>query len=84
MVSATPGGAALTCTDSWQGPATGSTDWNASAANWSTGFPTSSSVVCISEPGTYTVTLTSGTTVGALQVGGATSGTQTLYGGSRR
>jgi fibronectin-binding autotransporter adhesin len=78
VVTATPGAAALTCTDSWQGPATGSTDWSASAANWSAGFPTSTSVVCISEPGTYTVDLTGGVSVGALQVGGAASGTQTL------
>ncbi len=78
VATATPGGAALSCTDNWQGPATGTTDWNASAANWSSGFPTGTSVVCISEPGTYTVALTGSVSVGALQVGGATSGTQTL------
>src|SRR5450631_843260 len=78
VATATPGGAALSCTDNWQGPATGTTDWNASAANWSSGFPTGTSVVCISEPGTYTVTLSSGVSVGALQVGGAASGIQTL------
>ncbi len=78
VVSATPSAAALSCTDSWQGPTSGTTDWGASPSYWSSGFPTSSSVVCISAPGTYTVTLTGSVTVGALQVGGATSGTQTL------
>ncbi|MGA2838280.1 MAG: hypothetical protein ABSF84_16970 [Acidimicrobiales bacterium] len=70
--------AAASCTDSWQGPATGSTNWNASASDWSAGFPTGSSVVCISEAGTYTVDLTASASIGTLQVGGATSGTQTV------
>ena len=77
VVTATPSSAA-TCTDSWQGPTTGTTNWTASATDWSAGFPTSSSVVCIALAGTYTVDLTGGTSVGAVQVGGGASGTQTL------
>jgi fibronectin-binding autotransporter adhesin len=76
VVTATPSMAA-TCTDSWQGPTTGTTNWNASAANWSSGFPSTSSVVCIALAGTYTVDLTASVNVGTVQVGAA-SGTQTL------
>ena len=77
VVSATPS-AAATCTDNWQGPSTGTTNWGANAADWSTGFPGSSSVVCINEPGTYSVDLTGSVNVGSVQVGGATSGAQKL------
>jgi hypothetical protein len=77
VATATPSGAA-TCTDSWQGPTTGTTDWNASAANWSSGFPTSGGVTCISLAGTYTVILKADLNLGALQVGGGASGTQTV------
>ncbi len=69
LVSASPGGALPSCTDSWQGPSTGTTDWNTSAANWSSGFPTGSSVVCITEPGTYTVSLAGSTSVNTLGIG---------------
>ena len=81
LVSATPSGASPpACTDSWTGPTTGTTSWNASSANWSAGFPTNTSVVCISLAGTYTVDLgsSSNATISALEVGGATSGTQTV------
>ena len=70
-MSATSAAALATCTDNWQGPSTGTTDWNASSANWSAGFPGSSSVVCIAEPGTYTVALTAGASINTLEVGGA-------------
>ena len=83
LATATPSGASQpSCTDSWQGPATGTTNWNASAANWTAGFPTSSSVVCVSEAGTYTVVFTTSETVNTLEVGGATSGTQTVLNNS--
>ena len=35
LATATPSAALSTCTDNWQGPTTGTTNWNASAANWS-------------------------------------------------
>ncbi len=72
--------AAASCTDSWQGPTSGTTNWNANAAYWSSGLPVSTSVVCINLPGTYTVDLTSNSNSGinSLQIGGASSGTQTL------
>ena len=76
VVAATPS-AAATCTDTWQGPTTGTTSWNASSSNWSSGFPTSTSVVCIGGTTSYTVDLTASATVGGLQLGG-TAGTQTL------
>ena len=78
--SATPSAALPSCTDNWVGPSSGTTNWNASSSDWSSGFPTSSSVVCISEPGTYTVDLnsSSNSSIGALQVGGGSSGTQTV------
>jgi hypothetical protein len=80
VVSATPSAALPSCTDNWVGPSSGTTNWNASSSDWSSGFPTSSSVVCISEPGTYTVDLnsSSNSSIGALQVGGGSSGTQTV------
>ncbi len=76
VVAATPS-AAATCTDNWQGPMTGTTAWNAASTDWSSGFPTSSSVVCIGGTTSYTVDLTASTTISSLQLGG-TSGTQTL------
>ena len=78
LATATPSAALSTCTDNWQGPTTGTTNWNASSSDWSSGFPTSSSVACISAAGTYTVELTASASVGTLQIGGATSGTQTV------
>ena len=79
VATATASGAALqTCTDSWQGPTTGTTAWNASASNWSTGFPTSTDVVCINLAGTYTVDITADANVSAVQVGGGATGVQTL------
>ncbi len=69
-VSAGPAAALATCTDSLQGPTSGTTDWNASAANWSAGFPGSGSVACIAAVGTYTVVLTSGASINTLELGG--------------
>ena len=77
VATATPSAAAA-CTDSWQGPTTGVTDWNASALNWSTGFPTSTDVTCVGLAGTYTVAIRSGVNLGTLQVGGGASGKQTV------
>ncbi|HXQ61646.1 MAG TPA: hypothetical protein VN796_04880, partial [Acidimicrobiales bacterium] len=79
LLTAAPS-AAASCTDNWQGPTTGTTNWNASAADWSSGFPVSTSVVCITLPGSYTVDLTSNSNsnINSLQIGGASSGTQTL------
>ncbi len=65
------------CEDSWTNTAGGS--WF-EGGNWSKGkAPTSEEEACITEPGTYTVTMDqmSTVTVKALAVGGA-SGTQTL------
>ena len=82
LVAATPSGASSppACTDSWMGPTTGTTSWNASSTNWSAGFPIATSVVCINVPGTYTVDLpsSSNASISALEVGGASSGTQTV------
>jgi len=73
-----PGAAlAATCTDSWAKPVSGL--WT-TAEDWSTGkVPSSSDNVCITTPGTYTVTV-NGAEVNSLTLG-ATSGaeTQTLY-----
>jgi hypothetical protein len=77
-VATAPPSAAAACTDSWQGPTTGVTDWNASASNWSTGFPTSGGVTCVGLAGTYTVTIRSSVNLGTLQVGGGASGKQTV------
>ncbi|MGD0393904.1 MAG: hypothetical protein ABSC41_14820, partial [Acidimicrobiales bacterium] len=78
VATATPGGAAP-CSDSWTGPATGTTLWTANpTGDWSThAVPGSGDVACIDEAGSYTVELNASTSVEALQVGGATSGTQT-------
>ncbi len=69
-------------TDNWQGPTTPSgvvTNWNASSSDWSNGFPTSTSVVCITAPGTYSVDLTSGIGINTLELGQTgNTGTQTL------
>ncbi|HTU78992.1 MAG TPA: IPT/TIG domain-containing protein [Solirubrobacteraceae bacterium] len=68
---------AVGCQDSWTNTAGGS--W-AEGANWSNKAPpTTSEEACITVNGTYTVTLTTGTTttVKSLSVGGE-SGTQTL------
>ncbi len=68
------------CTDSWTSAAGGS--WSDASA-WSAGhIPTSTDDVCITTPGTYTVTLApigpaAGQAVASLTLGGA-SGTQTL------
>ncbi len=63
------------CTDTWTN--TGGGDWN-TAADWSEGtVPTISDVACITNPGTYTVTLSTTETVGGLTLGG-TTGSQTL------
>jgi hypothetical protein len=78
VATATPSAALQTCTDNWQGPTTGTTAWNASASNWSAGFPTGTDVVCIGVAGTYTVDLNSPASVSAVQVGGGASGAQTL------
>ena len=79
VATATPS-AALTCTDSWVGPflpIPGTPSWSASTSDWSSNsFPTSSDVACVNEAGTYTVVMTGSTSVSALQVGGASSGTQ--------
>jgi hypothetical protein len=45
---------ATSCNDSWKSPVSGA--WS-SAGNWTAGVPDSSSDVCITVPGTYTVTL---------------------------
>ena len=82
LATAQPSGAALpvcgASTDNWVGPNTGTTDWNANSSDWSLGFPTSTSTVCIDKAGTYAVQLTSDAAIGALAVGGATNGAQTL------
>ena len=71
-----PASYAAACTNNWQGPTSGVQQWS-TAANWSGGVPTSSDAVCIKLAGTYTVDLTSSTTVGSIAIG-ATTGTQTL------
>jgi hypothetical protein len=66
---------AVRCTDSWKTAASGS--WS-NAAAWSTGqVPATTDGVCITVPGTYTVTLVGNGFAGTLTLGGA-SGTQTL------
>src|SRR3954451_17647068 len=63
---------ASACTAAWIGPP-GATDLSgvwAAAANWSTGtVPTSVDDVCLSAPGSYTVTVTADTAVHSLTVG---------------
>ena len=57
------------CTDSWAKPVSGM--WN-TAADWSTGaVPTQTDEVCITTPGTYTVTLTENVKVKTLLLGAA-------------
>jgi len=75
------------CTDTWKSAVSG--PWSG-AANWTAGVPAGTSDVCITVPGTYTVTLapwSAGTAdpnhnsaaVGSLTLGGASgTGTQTL------
>ncbi|MGA3149713.1 MAG: hypothetical protein ABSF33_19910, partial [Acidimicrobiales bacterium] len=79
VATATPG-AALPCSDTWTGPATGTTLWTANpTVDWSAHTaPGSGDVACINEAGTYTVELNASASVEALQVGGAASGTQTV------
>ena len=79
VATATPG-AAAPCSDSWTGPATGTTLWTANPiVDWSThAAPGSGDVACIDEAGTYTVELDASTSVEALQVGGGVSGIQTV------
>ena len=70
--------AGVKCTDKWIGPASGTRSWN-TAADWSAGVPTPSSVACIEKPGTYTVKVTTfGDAAKAVVVGGAAKGRQTL------
>ncbi len=77
LATATPSSAQPTCTDNWIGPDTGTTNWGASASNWSSGIPNGSAVACVNEAGSYTVLFNNaGQTPEALEVGGATSGTQ--------
>ncbi len=67
-----------TCTDSWANAVSG--QWN-TASNWSQNrVPASTDDVCITVPGTYTVTLNGGGSAGMLNLGAGstTSGTQTL------
>jgi hypothetical protein len=78
LATPTPSAAQPTCTDNWVGPDTGTTNWNASASNWSSGFPGGASIVCISEAGTYTVLWNGSGSAAAVEVGAATSGTQTF------
>ena len=82
LAGASAASAAPTCTDSWVG---GDGNWFV-ASNWSTGaVPTANDAVCITAPGTYTVTVPggpSGSPSGQAQADtlqlGATSGTQKL------
>lgn len=60
--------------DTWTG---GSGMWS-TPADWSKGVPTGASNVCISAPGTYTVTIEGLVSVNSLSLGGPT-GKQTLY-----
>ena len=69
------------CTDTWTAAVSGS--WS-TAADWTTSsdthaVPTASDVVCITTPGTYTVTLNGAESAGSITVGaGSTTSTQTL------
>ncbi|MEM1115210.1 MAG: hypothetical protein AAF845_03295 [Bacteroidota bacterium] len=65
---------AQTCTTSWAAADDG--DWS-EAANWTAGVPEAGDTACITEAGTYTVTLDQRQALAGLVVGGA-SGTQTL------
>lgn len=59
------------CTDTWTNAAGG--DWSA-PGNWSAGLPTTSSDVCITTPGSYTVTVEGTVAIDALVVGSGTTG----------
>ena len=74
LVAMSASASAAGCSDSWTSASGGL--WT-DAANWSAGVPSSSSDVCITLAGTYTVTLEGGQNVNSLTLGGA-SGTQTL------
>ncbi len=66
-----------TCTDSWVGPAKGTSSWS-DAADWSRrSVPNTGTAVCINKSGTYTVVVVGYTPIGALHIG-ATSGDPTL------
>ena len=66
---------AASCTDSWASPVSG--EWK-TASNWSTGkVPGSIDEVCITVPGTYTVTLASAVVEIKSLTLGATSGAET-------
>jgi hypothetical protein len=79
LATASPSGAQPACTDNWIGPNTGTTNWGASASDWSSGIPNGSSVACVAEAGTYSVVFTNDAQApDALEIGGATSGTQTV------
>ena len=65
------------CTDNWIGPTSGVQSWD-SSGNWSAGAPNSGSVTCIDEAGTYTVVYDGSNGPGAVEVGGAGTGVQTL------
>ncbi len=81
------GARAASCGDSWRSASSGL--WGV-AANWTNGIPTSSDAVCITLPGTYTVTVapwsvgtadpnSNGANIGSLTLGRANgAGTQTL------
>src|ERR1700733_14464186 len=75
VATGTPSGATPCTGDTWTNAAGGS--WS-TAGDWSAGVPTSTTNVCITTPGTYTVDISSSATAANLQLGGATSGTQTL------
>ncbi|MEM6327359.1 MAG: hypothetical protein AAF791_09605, partial [Bacteroidota bacterium] len=62
------------CTTSWAAPQSGA--WS-DDANWTNGAPGASDTACITETGTYAVTLDRDQDLATLVVGGAT-GTQTL------
>ncbi len=78
---------ATSCNDSWKSAVSGA--WS-EGANWTAGVPAGTSDVCITVPGTYTVTLApwsagtadpnhNGAAVGSLTLGRASgTGTQTL------
>ena len=77
VATETPSVAQPACTDNWVGPTSGVQSWD-SSGNWSAGAPNSSSVACIDEAGTYTVVYDGSNGPGAVEVGGAGTGAQTL------
>ncbi len=76
LVWMTTGARGAGCTKTWKG---GSGSWE-TASDWTPeGAPASTDDVCITAPGTYTVTLNSNTTIASLDLGAtASGGTQTL------